>query len=61
MKVDAGAADGALASASEQFIVALPSGWTRRERALLGGVTMVPVPTLNGVWAYGSDARDGLK
>lgn len=56
MRIDAEAAGGALASAMEQFIAVLPDGWTRREPAALGGVTMVPVPTLNGVWAYGVDA-----
>ncbi len=34
----------------------IPAGWTQRTPGVLGGVTGVAVPTLNGVFAYGDDA-----
>ena len=34
----------------------IPAGWTQRTPGVLGGVTGVAVPTLNGVLAYGEDA-----
>jgi ribosomal protein S18 acetylase RimI-like enzyme len=36
--------------------VGIPAGWTQRTPGVLGGVTGVAVPTLNGVLAYGEDA-----
>jgi N-acetylglutamate synthase len=41
----------------EHLIVGIPAGWTQRTPGAVGGVTGVAVPTLNGVWAYGTDAK----
>jgi ribosomal protein S18 acetylase RimI-like enzyme len=41
----------ALASTFEHLFVAIPGGWARREDGILGAVSGVPVPTLNGAWA----------
>ena len=42
-------------------MVGVPAGWTQRVPGAVGGVTRVPVPTLNGVWAYREDAgRDAV-
>jgi N-acetylglutamate synthase len=40
-------------------MVGVPAGWTERGPGAIGGVTGVPVPTLNGVWAYRQDAGRG--
>ena len=40
-------------------MVGVPAGWTERRPGAVGGVTGVPVPTLNGVWAYRQDAERG--
>lgn len=47
----------ALAAVWEHLIVGIPAGWTQRTPGAVGGVTGVAVPTLNGVWAYGEDAK----
>jgi len=43
----------------EHLIVGIPAGWTERARGAFGAVTGVSVPTLNGVMAYGDDAKRG--
>jgi len=39
-----------------QFATSVPGGWTRTNRAGLGAVTGVAIPTLNGVWVRTEDA-----
>jgi len=51
----------ALAAVWEHLIVGIPAGWTQRTLGVVGGVTGVAVPTVNGVWAYREDAeRDAV-
>lgn len=57
MRVDAAAVGSALADVWEHLLAAVPGGWTERAPGLLGGVTLIDVPTMNGVWAYGRDAE----
>lgn len=57
MGVDAATVSVALADVWEHLIAAVPTGWTERAPGLIGGVTRVAVPTLNGVWSYGLDAE----
>lgn len=57
MGADAATVSVALVNAWEQLIAVIPNGWAERVPGLIGGVTLVPVPTLNGVWAYGLDAE----
>jgi hypothetical protein len=50
MPLEADTVASALATTLERLFVAIPGGWVRREDGILGGVSGVPVPTLNGVW-----------
>lgn len=50
MTVDADTVASALASTWENLIAAIPDGWVRRQHGLVGGITGVGAPTLNGVW-----------
>jgi ribosomal protein S18 acetylase RimI-like enzyme len=56
MDVDAAAVSLALADTWDHLIAAIPDGWTERAPGLIGAVTRVAVPTLNGIWSYGLDA-----
>jgi len=51
MAVDADTAASALAGTWQHLLPAVPGGWVLRDGGVLGGVSGVPVPTLNGVWA----------
>jgi N-acetylglutamate synthase len=46
----------AFASAYERISAALPDGWMQRAPGAFAAVTMVPVPTLNGVTVLGADS-----
>lgn len=50
MTVEADTVASALASTFEHLFTAIPGGWVRRAEGILGCVSGVPVPTLNGVW-----------
>lgn len=41
----------AMATTWQHLFEAIPGSWCRREGGVVAGVTGVPVPTLNGVWA----------
>ncbi len=58
MQIDAGAVGSALADVWERLLAAVPGAWTERAPGLMGGVTLIEVPTMNGVWAYGRRAQD---
>jgi N-acetylglutamate synthase len=49
--IGADAAASAFATDIVHLIAAIPDGWVHREGGVVAGVTGVPVPTLNGVWA----------
>lgn len=50
VSVSSAMAASALASTWEHLVAAIPDGWTRREGGIVGAVTGVAIPTLNGVW-----------
>ena len=50
MPVETDTVASALASTWAHLVAAIPHGWVRREGGILGGVTGVALPTLNGVW-----------
>lgn len=56
MSVNGDTAARALTEAWEHLVAALPDGWTQREHGAFAAATMVPLPTLNGVWTDGVDA-----
>jgi GNAT superfamily N-acetyltransferase len=64
MPVDAGTAARAFAEAWETLLNSTPGWWCERGHGVVGGITNVRLPTLNGVWAYGADpdrqATEGL-
>ena len=49
--IDADMAASALAETWQQLLRAFPEGWVVREGGVVAGVSGVPLPTLNGVWA----------
>jgi hypothetical protein len=49
--IDADMAASALAATWQHLLAAFPDGWVLREGGAVGGVSGVPLPTLNGVWA----------
>jgi hypothetical protein len=51
MAVDADMAASALAGTWQRLLSAIADGWGVREGGVIGGVTGVHLPTLNGVWA----------
>lgn len=60
MPLEADAVASALASVWEHLIAAVPGGWVRREEGMVGGVTGVSLPNLNGVWPEGVDLDEAL-
>jgi ribosomal protein S18 acetylase RimI-like enzyme len=50
-------AAGALVSAWQHLVAAIPGGWTRSDSGAVAGVTGVSMPTLNGVWVASPEAR----
>lgn len=59
MPVDSDAAARAVLETWGHLVPALEGGWVRRKDGMLGGVTRVPAPTLNGVWVGGVDPDAG--
>ncbi len=47
----------AFADVWEHLVAAIPAGWTRRAPGAIGAATQVAIPTLNGVWVHGAEAR----
>lgn len=50
VRVHADVAAAAHAGLREHLIAGLPAGWARRDGGVIGAVTGVGVPTVNGVW-----------
>jgi GNAT superfamily N-acetyltransferase len=57
--VESAIAGQALLETWRHLVPALEGGWVRRGVGMLGGVTGVPAPTLNGVWVDGVEADAG--
>ena len=51
MTIDADMAASALAGTWQHLLAAFPDGWVVREGGVVAGISGVPLPVLNGVWA----------
>lgn len=49
----------AFADAWEILLTSSPGWWGQRRHGLVGGITTVPLPSFNGVWAYARDPDAG--
>ncbi len=57
--MDADRAAEAFADAWELLLGSSPGWWGQRRHGLVGGITRVPLPSFNGVWAYDRDLESG--